>query len=80
VTPQQAAASVAGLAAAAGRVPRPGELGDLEISVTPRGRLTPELATEFAQAGVHRLVPLARPAPDGPAQAIEAALVAIAGL
>jgi probable F420-dependent oxidoreductase len=80
LTPQQAAASVTGLAAAAGRVPRPGELGDLEISVTPRGRLTPELATEFAQAGVHRLVPLARPAPDGPAQAIEAALVAIAGL
>jgi probable F420-dependent oxidoreductase len=80
MTPRQAAASVAGLAAAAGRVQRPAELGELEISVTPRGQVTPELATQFAEAGVHRLVLLASPAPDGPAQAIEAGLAAIARL
>ena len=80
LTPQQAAASLAGLAAAADRVPRPAELGELEISVTPRGRMTPRLAAEFAAAGVHRLVVLAPPAPDGPAQAIEAAAAAVSGL
>jgi probable F420-dependent oxidoreductase len=80
LTPQQAAASVAGLAAAADQVQRPRDLGELEISVTPRGRLTPELAAEFARAGVHRLVPLARPGPDGPAQTIEAATAAVSGM
>jgi probable F420-dependent oxidoreductase len=80
LTPQQAAASVAGLAAAAGRVQRPAELGELEISVTPRGRITRELAAEFAQAGVHRLVLLAPPAPDGPAQTIQAGIAAVSGL
>jgi probable F420-dependent oxidoreductase len=80
LTPQQAAASVAGLAAAAGRVQRPAELGELEISVTPRGQITRELAAEFAQAGVHRLVLLAPPAPDGPAQTIQAGIAAVSGL
>jgi probable F420-dependent oxidoreductase len=80
LTPQQAAGSVAGLAAAADQVQRPGDLGELEISVTPRGRLTPELAAEFGRAGVHRLVPLARPGPDGPAQTIEAATAAVSGM
>src|SRR5262245_19612304 len=42
LTPAQAAESMAGLAAAAGRVPRPADLGELEISVTPRGRMTAE--------------------------------------
>src|ERR1700722_501348 len=59
LTPEQAAASIAGLAAAAARVQRPAELGELEISVTPRNPdapelatpLTPELAAEFAAAG-----------------------------
>ena len=80
LTPQQAAASVAGLAAAAAHVERPAALGELEISVTPRGQITPELATEFAQAGVHRLVLLAPPTADGPAQVIEAGTAAIARL
>jgi probable F420-dependent oxidoreductase len=79
LTPQQAATSVAALAAAAGRVQRPAELGELEISVTPRERITPELAAEFTLAGVHRLVLLAPPTADGPAQAIEAGTAAIAG-
>lgn len=80
LTPQQAGASLAGLAAAADQIQRPAELGELQISVTPRGRMTPELAAQFAQAGVHRLVVLARPTADGPAQTIETAAAAIAGL
>jgi probable F420-dependent oxidoreductase len=80
LTPQQAAASVAGLAAAAGRVERPAELGELEVSVTPRGQITRELAAEFARAGVHRLVLLAPPAADGPAQTIQAGIAAVSGL
>jgi probable F420-dependent oxidoreductase len=80
LTPQQAATSVAGLAAAADRVHRPAELGELEISVTPRGQLTRELAGEFAEAGVHRLVLLAPPTPDGPQQTIQAGAEAISGL
>jgi probable F420-dependent oxidoreductase len=80
LTPQQAAESVAGLAAAAGRVERPAELGELEVSVTPRGQITRELAAEFARAGVHRLVLLAPPAADGPAQTIQAGVAAVSGL
>lgn len=74
------AASVAGLRAAADQVERPVGLGELEISVTPRGSITPERAAAFANVGVHRLVPLARPTPDGPARMIEAAVAAIADL
>ena len=47
------------------QVARPAELGELEISVTPRGRMTAERAAEFAAIGVHRLVLLAPPDPDG---------------
>src|ERR1700722_16434501 len=72
LTPPQAAVCAAGLAAAAARVSRPAELGQLEISVTPRGRITAELAAQFAEAGVHRLVLLAPPAPDGPERTIQA--------
>ena len=42
--------------------------------MTPRGRMTPALAAEFAQAGVDRLVLLAPPAEDGAARTIEAGL------
>jgi probable F420-dependent oxidoreductase len=80
LTPEQVTASLAGLAAAADHIQRPAELDELEISVTPRGRMTPELATEFAQAGVHRLVLLAPPTTDGPARTIETAATAISGL
>ena len=80
LTPEGAAASIAGLRAAADQVERPAELGELEISVTPRGRLTPERAEAFAEAGVHRLVPLASPTPDGPAETIEAATAAVSAL
>jgi probable F420-dependent oxidoreductase len=80
LSPRQAAASVAGLAAAAARVVRPTGLGELEISVTPAGQITPELAAQFARAGVHRLVLLVPPTPDGPEQTIESGTAAIAGL
>jgi Luciferase-like monooxygenase len=45
LTPDDLATSLAGLRSAADRVERPselGELGELEISVTPRGGVTPE--------------------------------------
>ena len=41
LTPDDAAASLTGLRAAADHIDRPAELGELEISVTPRGRMTP---------------------------------------
>lgn len=50
------ATCLAGLRDAAARVARPAELGELEISVTPRGRLTGERVAAFAALGVHRLV------------------------
>ena len=80
LTPDDVVTSLAGLRAAAERVERPPELGELEISVTPRGRLTPERAAAFAELGVHRLVPLAPPTSDGPGETIEAAVSAIADL
>jgi probable F420-dependent oxidoreductase len=80
LTPDTAAAALAGLRAAADQVARPVDLGDLEVTVTPRGRLTPERAAAFAELGVHRLVPVAPPTAEGPAQTIEAAVAAIAGL
>jgi probable F420-dependent oxidoreductase len=80
LTPEQAAASVTGLRGAAGRVERAAGLGELEINVTPRGRITPEMAARFAEAGVHRLVLVAPPTADGPRRTIEAGLAAMAGL
>jgi probable F420-dependent oxidoreductase len=68
------------LQAAADRVPRPPQLGPLEISVTPRGRPSPEQFEAFARAGVDRLVILAPPSADGPRRAIDAALAAAAAL
>jgi probable F420-dependent oxidoreductase len=59
LSPEQASACTAGLRQAAAQVHRPPGLGSLEITVTPRGRLTPERVAEFAAVGVHRLVPLA---------------------
>jgi probable F420-dependent oxidoreductase len=80
LTPQHAADAIAGLRSAAEQVERRSELGPLEISVTPRGRLTRETAAEFARAGVHRLVPLADPDVDGPVRTIDTARRAVDGL
>jgi probable F420-dependent oxidoreductase len=79
LTPEDVASSMDGLRVAAESVDRPPHLGGLEISVTPRGRLTPERVAAFAAAGVHRLVPLALPGPNGPLEAIDGALAAVAG-
>jgi probable F420-dependent oxidoreductase len=54
--PEQAAEHVRGLRAAAQTAGRPPHLGPLEITVTPRGRLTRDRLEEFRAAGVHRLV------------------------
>jgi probable F420-dependent oxidoreductase len=79
LTPDDAGASLAGLRDAADRVERPDALGELEISVTPRGRLTPERAAAYAEAGVDRLVVLA-PAGADPIETVDTAAAAIAGL
>jgi probable F420-dependent oxidoreductase len=57
LTPDAAGACLEGLARAASDVERPAELGELEISVTPRRRLDAETVDAFAKAGVHRVVP-----------------------
>jgi probable F420-dependent oxidoreductase len=80
LTPEAAAASIAGLEAAASATPRPEVLDALELTVTPRGRLTKEKAAAFAELGVHRLVPFPPPTPDGIAATIDAALEAVDGL
>jgi probable F420-dependent oxidoreductase len=80
LTPEGAAASLAGLREGADRVERPADLGELEITVTPRGRLTAESAAAFADAGVHRLVPMPGPTTDDVSRTIEGAVAAIAGL
>ncbi|HYW24041.1 MAG TPA: LLM class F420-dependent oxidoreductase [Terriglobales bacterium] len=54
------AAQMEGLREAMNRYARPAELGDLEISVTPRGTPDREAAARFAELGVHRLVLLPR--------------------
>ena len=79
-TPESTAESLAGLRTAASEVTRPAELGPLEITVTPRGRLTPEVASAYAELGVDRLVPFPPGSPDGVTKAIANALDAVAGL
>ncbi len=46
-----------GLKHAAQQVERPAELGRLEISVTPKGRLDADTVKRFADLGVDRLIP-----------------------
>src|SRR5262245_57898239 len=57
-------ACIDGLAAAGREVARPGALGPLEVSVTPRGRLDVDAVRRFADLGVHRLI-VSRPARTG---------------
>lgn len=56
LSPELTAACVEGLRQAADQVERPAELGELELSVTPRRRLDQEALDSFAAAGVDRLV------------------------
>jgi probable F420-dependent oxidoreductase len=80
LTPERAAECVEGLRIAASRVERPAALAELEITVTPRGRLTAETAAAFAELGVHRLVLVPRPRAEGVTETIESSLRAVAGL
>jgi probable F420-dependent oxidoreductase len=81
LTPEDTATSLAGLREAASRVERPPELGKLEITVTPRGRLTPERAAAFAEVGVDRVVVRPRGgAPEAVDEVIDASVAAVAGL
>jgi probable F420-dependent oxidoreductase len=80
LTPELAAASIAGLRAVASDTSRPVALGTLEVTVTPRGRLTKATAAAFAELGVGRLVPFPPPTSDGSARTIDAALEAVADL
>ena len=54
--PRQAADDVEALRAARSRYERPAELGELEISVTPRGPVTADSLKAYADAGVDRLI------------------------
>jgi len=54
--PATTANDLAQLAAAADEVERPDDLGKLEISITPRGRLTAEDYAAYAELGVDRLI------------------------
>ena len=55
-TVEATAASLAGLARAADAVERPAALGELEITVTPPGRVDRDLARRYEDLGVSRLV------------------------
>jgi probable F420-dependent oxidoreductase len=80
LTAESAAEYLATLRAEAARVDRPAELGALEITVTPRGRLTRESAAAFAELGVDRLVVRINPADADAATTIDSALEAVDGL
>jgi probable F420-dependent oxidoreductase len=62
--PAQAAHDVAALNAASSRFSRPQELGELEISITPRGPVTAESLRAYADAGVDRLIVYPVPVDD----------------
>jgi hypothetical protein len=78
MTPEAAAVSIVGLRTAAEQVDRPASLGRLEITVTPRGRLTTETAAAFQELGVDRLVIIPDPQADDVTASIESALAAVA--
>jgi probable F420-dependent oxidoreductase len=62
--PEQAARCVEALQLARGQFTRPAQLGDLEISVTPRGPVTAESLRAYADAGVDRLIVYPLPVDD----------------
>jgi hypothetical protein len=80
MTPDDVALALDGLRDAARHVTRPPALGELELTITPPGRLTPESVAGFAELGVHRLVPRVPPRADGVERAIDNALEATARL
>jgi probable F420-dependent oxidoreductase len=58
---ERTAACLSAIASAGGDVERPAALGELEVTVAPRGPLTRERADAFAELGVHRLAVLPAP-------------------
>jgi alkanesulfonate monooxygenase SsuD/methylene tetrahydromethanopterin reductase-like flavin-dependent oxidoreductase (luciferase family) len=54
--PDRTAVALAALRAAEARHGRPAGLGELEITMTPPGRLDLDTARRYADLGVHRLV------------------------
>ena len=55
-SPEQAAESIAAIQTATDEHGRPGDLGPLEISITPSRPLTAESVRAYHDAGVHRLI------------------------
>ena len=64
-TVEAASASIEGLSAAAAQLDRPTSLGELSISVTPRGVVDLDTVQRFEDIGVGRLVLLPRPVGGG---------------
>jgi alkanesulfonate monooxygenase SsuD/methylene tetrahydromethanopterin reductase-like flavin-dependent oxidoreductase (luciferase family) len=60
-----AARCIEGVKAAQRAAVRPAELGELEISVTPTGKLEADTVKRFADLGVHRLIVSRRAATEG---------------
>jgi probable F420-dependent oxidoreductase len=80
LSPKATAKAIKGLHDAALQYERPASLAELEISVTPPIPLTRSLAEEYAELGVHRLIPRI---PEGDFEAeltIEAALGSVRSL
>jgi probable F420-dependent oxidoreductase len=81
LTPEDTERCLAGLRRAASQVERRPGLGELEITVTPRGRLTAERAAGFAEVGVDRVVVRPRGGtPEAVDEVIDASVGAVAGL
>lgn len=80
MTPDLLVECLAALRTAATEVERPEALGSLEITVTPRGRLTTEDARAYAELGVDRIVAYPPRDRDGVNRTIEAAVDAVAAL
>ncbi len=58
---------------------RPDELGDLEISVSPPARLSPEIVAQYEEIGVHRLIGLSSASTATDAKAAIAEMAAAGG-
>ncbi len=69
LTPEEAATSIAGLREAAKKYSRGPGLGELEITVTPRGPVDKTTAEQFSKIGVHRLI--LTPPQNGDTTAVE---------
>lgn len=62
LTPEQSEKAITGLREAATEYPRPPELGELEITITPRPPVEKSVVEQFVKLGVHRILLI--PPPD----------------